>query len=67
MDSLDEKSMREAQKEAQAALSEGGGYQSKGVSSPAENCRMKTNEAPAFCPVCQRAIERIIRIHSNPR
>ena len=35
---------------------EGGGNQSKGVYRPAQECRMKTNEAEAFCPVCQRAI-----------
>ena len=44
-------------------LFEGGGYQSKGVWRPAEDCRMKTNGAPGFCPVCQRAIERLIRFY----
>ena len=39
---------------------EGGGYQSKGVYRPAQDCRMKTNEAPDFCPVCTRAILRVI-------
>lgn len=38
---------------------EGGGYQSKGVWRSAEVCRMKINETPNFCPVCQRAIRRI--------
>ena len=44
-------------------LFEGAGYQSKGVWRPAEDCRMRTNEAPAFCPVCQRAIEEMIQYH----
>jgi len=44
-------------------LVEGGGYMSKGVWRACEDCRMKTNEAPGFCPVCQRAIERMIRFH----
>ncbi|MCR5326652.1 MAG: IgA Peptidase M64 [Bacteroidales bacterium] len=44
---------------------EGGGYQSKGVWRGCDNCRMKTNEAPSFCPVCQRAIERIILFYSK--
>lgn len=44
---------------------EGGGYQSKGVWRACENCRMKTNEAPGFCPVCRRAIERIIRFYTD--
>ena len=41
-------------------LYEGGGYQSKGVYRPTQECRMKINEAPVFCPICQRAIRRII-------
>ncbi len=39
---------------------EGAGYQSKGVYRPVQNCRMKTNEAPRFCPVCERALRRMI-------
>lgn len=39
---------------------EGGGYQSKGVYRPAQDCRMHTNQAPDFCPVCQRAILRLV-------
>ncbi len=27
-------------------------------------CRMKINEAPAFCPVCQRALERLINFYT---
>lgn len=39
---------------------EGGGYTSKGIYSPMENCRMKSNESPGFCPVCQRTIRAAI-------
>lgn len=39
---------------------EGAGYQSKGVYRPYPDCRMKTNSAESFCPVCQRAIARVI-------
>lgn len=39
---------------------EGGGYQSKGVYRPSQECRMKVNQAPVFCPVCERAIRRMI-------
>ena len=39
---------------------EGGGYTSKGIYSPMEDCRMKSNETAAFCPVCQRAIKAVI-------
>ncbi len=44
---------------------EGGGYKSKGVWRGCKDCRMKTNSAPGFCPVCQRAIERIIRFYTE--
>ncbi len=44
---------------------EGGGYQSKGVFRPAQDCRMHTNKAPDFCPVCQRAISRIVNFLTN--
>ena len=49
----------------QADLLEGAGYQSKGVYRPAEDCRMHTNKADSFCPVCQRAIGRIIEFYSE--
>ena len=39
---------------------EGGGYESKGIFSPMENCRMKSNETSKFCPVCQKAIKEVI-------
>ena len=44
---------------------EGGGYVSKGVYSPMQDCRMKSNEAPGFCPVCQQAIIRMIKFYSE--
>lgn len=43
---------------------EGAGYQSKGVYRPFPDCRMKTNSAKAFCPVCQRAIARLIEFQT---
>ena len=39
---------------------EGGGYISKGIYSPMEDCRMKSNITRDFCPVCQRAIKAVI-------
>lgn len=48
-----------------AKIIEGAGYQSKGVYRAYENCRMKTNSAPAFCPVCQRAIEKMIIFYTE--
>ena len=44
---------------------EGAGYTSKGIYRPVTNCRMKTNEAPGFCPVCQRALERMILFYTK--
>ena len=46
-------------------LFEGGGYQSKGVWRPSEDCRMKTNESTDFCPVCSRAIIRITDFYTS--
>ncbi|TAJ08069.1 peptidase [Marinilabiliaceae bacterium JC017] len=40
---------------------EGGGYSAKGIYSPAQDCRMKSNLPEGFCPVCERAIERVIK------
>ena len=51
----------------QAQLLEGAGYQSKGVYRPAPDCRMHTNKADCFCPVCQRAISRIIEFYTTAR
>ena len=48
-----------------AGIYEGGGYQSKGVWRGSKDCRMKTNNHPAFCPVCQRAIGRMIRFYTE--
>ena len=39
---------------------EGAGYRSKGVYRPVQACRMRINECEDFCPVCQRAIVRMI-------
>ena len=44
---------------------EGGGYQSKGVYRPAQECRMKINEVTHFCPVCSRAIRRITDFYTS--
>jgi IgA Peptidase M64/Peptidase M64 N-terminus len=39
---------------------EGGGYRAKGIYSPMEDCRMKSNKTHNFCPVCIRAIQAVI-------
>lgn len=44
---------------------EGGGYVAKGVYSPVMDCRMKSNEAPGFCPACKEAIRKMIRFYTE--
>ena len=39
---------------------EGAGYQAHGVYRPVQECRMKINECEEFCPVCTRALERMM-------
>lgn len=46
-------------------LYEGGGYSFKGIYRPADDCRMRTNENPEFCPVCQRSIRRLIEFYTK--
>ena len=46
---------------------EGGGYSTKGVYRPADYCRMRVNEWPEFCPVCQRAFRRLIDFYTQPQ
>ncbi|MBB4036493.1 hypothetical protein GGR21_002395 [Dysgonomonas hofstadii] len=44
---------------------EGAGYLTKGMYRPAVDCRMKTNTCKDFCPVCQRAIERLVKFYTE--
>jgi len=44
---------------------EGGGYQKRGVYRPTQECRMKINEVKEFCPVCQRALRRLINFYTE--
>lgn len=44
---------------------EGGGYSAKGIYRPAYDCRMRTNDYPTFCPVCQRAIRKVIDFYTK--
>lgn len=53
------------QKEFPIGVYEGGGYSAKGIFRPAFNCRMRTNEYHEFCPVCQRAIRRMIEFYTQ--
>ncbi len=44
---------------------EGGGYEKIGIFSPYMDCRMNSNEAPGFCPVCQEAIRKMILFYGE--
>ena len=56
---------REKKYEHTIGVYEGGGYEPKGVYSPHIDCLMKTFVGHEFCPVCQRAIERMILYYSE--
>ena len=44
---------------------EGGGYEPEGMYSPYMDCLMNSFKGHDFCPVCQRAIERMILYYSK--
>lgn len=46
-------------------LIEGAGYSLKGIYRASPDCRMRTNDTPEFCPVCQRAIQRVIDFYTK--
>ena len=56
---------RETKYEHAIGVFEGGGYEAEGVYSPHMDCLMKTFKGHEFCPVCQRAIERMIKYYSE--
>lgn len=51
--------------QGKASLVEGGGYLSRGVWRGQADCRMRTNEYPEFCPVCQQAIRRLVDFYTR--
>lgn len=44
---------------------EGAGYDPKGVYRPVQDCRMRTNQTPEFCPVCKRALQSLIDFYTK--
>lgn len=48
-----------------AGMYEGGGYLTHGVWRGSEDCRMRTNEHPVFCPVCQQALTKLIKFYTE--
>ena len=52
------------QQGGEVGLYEGAGYSMKGVYRPCADCRMRTNENPTFCVVCDRALRRLIDFYT---
>ena len=44
---------------------EGAGYSTKGVYRGVQDCRMRINDTPEFCPVCKRAITHLIDFYTK--
>ncbi len=45
---------------------EGAGYEAKGLYRPRTDCIMFSRDKVGFCPVCRRAIERVINLYTRP-
>ena len=75
LDDLDKQDVRRiwhtftpAQKEMlnlKLGVYEGAGYQTQGVYRPVQECRMRINECEEFCPVCARAIIRMVEYYTR--
>lgn len=52
-------------KDKAAGFYEGAGYKLKGVYRAYEDCRMRTNETPEFCPVCRQALQTLIDFYTR--
>ena len=50
---------------SQIGVYEGAGYSLKGVYRAYPDCRMRTNENPEFCAVCQKAIRELIEFYTG--
>lgn len=46
-------------------LNEGSGYSPKGLYRPCKDCRMRTNETPDFCPICQHILKKVIDFYTK--
>ena len=59
-DSIPIPTPRTKEYENKIGVFEGGGYSSKGIYSPFQDCKMKSNNMKHFCPVCEEAAEKMI-------
>ncbi len=51
--------------DSEIGLYEGAGYSLSGIWRAYPDCRMRTNENPEFCPVCQRALRDVIDFYTK--
>lgn len=51
---------KEKEHEYGVGVYEGAAYTAKGLYKATEDCRMRTNSFPIFCPACHQALERLI-------
>ena len=51
--------------EKKVGVYEGAGYSLNGVYRGMQDCRMRTNQNPEFCPVCHRALIRLIEFYTG--
>ena len=56
---------QKAQLNLKLGVYEGAGYEMYGVYRPVQECRMRINECEEFCPVCTRAIIRMIQYYTE--
>lgn len=56
---------KKAERNYTVGVYEGANYMTRGAYRPAVVCRMRNNTATGFCPVCQRALERMIRFYTE--
>ncbi len=56
---------REPKYKGELGAFEGGAYQSKGIYSPMQDCKMKSNNTNVLCPACQQAIHQTMREYIN--
>lgn len=56
---------QKAQLNLKVGVYEGAGYQLQGVYRPVQECRMRINECEEFCPVCSRAIVRMVDYYTR--
>lgn len=64
-DSVEIPTPRSAKYTSTVGVYEGGGYMAKGIYSPFIDCRMKSNNAKGFCPVCRESIIKVIQFYSD--